>query len=173
MGTFAPVKNNSRLPAYARVKTVLLAWLIAGTLDLSMAIIVWSVVLKKVTATKILQGIASAVFGQDAFSGGWTMIMIGVIFHYIIAFSFALLYFIIFPYIPFLKKQRVISGFLYGIFAWAFMKFIVLPLTVIQQSPFKWSNALISIAILMACIGLPISIIVHRYYIRKERMAMS
>lgn len=148
------------------LKTITITWLIAGTLDLSMAITVWALVLKKVTAGQILQGIASGVFGQAAFTGGNEMLLYGILFHYIIALCFTVAYFLVFPYIPFLKNQRIISGLLYGIFAWAWMRYVVLPFSNVHQSPFNLANALISIAILMVCIGLPISLIVSRYYNR-------
>lgn len=146
------------------IKAILTTWLVAGTLDMTGAIVVWSFILQKVTPLQILQGIASGIFGKAAFTGGSAIAVYGVFFHYIIAFSFTTLYFLVYPQIPFLQKQKLISGLLYGVFAWAFMNYIVLPLSNVHMNPFKWSNALISIAILMVCIGLPISLLSSRYY---------
>jgi hypothetical protein len=170
MTTLNPAKPPAHPLLSSPGKTILLTGLTAGTLDLSMAVIVWSFILRKVAPTQIFQGIASGVFGKEAFTGGWMMILCGGIFHYIIAFSFAIAYFLVFPYITFMQRHKVISGLLYGIFAWAWMNYIVLPLSNVNQSPFRWSNALISIAILMVCIGLPISLIVHKYYTGKKSL---
>ncbi len=170
METHTPEKSLTASASPSAIKTILIAWLTAGTLDISMAIIVWSVVLKKIPVVQLCEGISSAVFGKDAFTGGARMVVYGVMFHYIIAFCFAAAYFIVFPYIPFLQKHKVMSGLLYGIFAWAFMKYVVLQFTLIHPSPFNLTNALISIAILMVCIGLPVSLITHRYYSAKQKM---
>ena len=94
------------------------------------------------------------------------MVALGLLFHYIIAMSFTTAYFLVYPLIPFLQRQKIISGLLYGVFAWAFMNYITLPLSNVHMAPFKLTNALISIAILMVCIGLPVSLLVNRYYTR-------
>jgi uncharacterized membrane protein YagU involved in acid resistance len=115
-----------------------------------------------------LQGIASGVFGKDAFSGGAIMVLYGIIFHFIIAYCFAIGFFMVFPLIPFLRKQKVISGLLYGIFVWLVMNLIVLPLSNTFQSAFKWDSVLRAVVILMLCVGLPVSLITHKYYRSKK-----
>ncbi len=167
MQTFANEKPIDDPSLASPVKTILIAWLTAGTLDLSTALIVWSVILKKITATQIFQGIASGFFGKEAFTAGNNMIIAGFLFHYFIAFLFTLFYFLICGYISFLKKFPVISGILYGIFVWACMAFLVLPLSHVNHLPFKWSSALISCSILIVCIGLPVSLIIQNYYRRR------
>jgi uncharacterized membrane protein YagU involved in acid resistance len=122
----------------------------------------------KATPAQILQGIASGIFGKDAFSGGTGMALMGLLFHFIIAYCFAIGYFIAFPYLPFLRKQKIVSGFLYGIFVWLIMNIIVLPLSNVNQAPFKWDAFFRAVIILMLCIGLPISLITHRYYMSKN-----
>ncbi len=78
-------------------KTILLAGFVAGTLDLLGAIIVYAILLKKITAEKLVRGIASGVFKKQAFSGGTDMVLYGIAFHYLIAFVFTIFYFLIFP----------------------------------------------------------------------------
>lgn len=145
--------------------TIFLSGLIAGTLDILAAIIVYTVLLEKTTAIKILQSIASGIFKKDAYTGGSQMAWYGLGLHYIIAFTFAWFYFIIYPYFPFLKKNTIISGFLYGIFVWIVMNLIVLPI-VFPLLPEKHLDfpLLLSILILMFCIGLPIASITRKYY---------
>src|SRR4030095_7988244 len=99
------------------LKTILLAWLTAGCLDLLASITVYSLLMQRVTTMRLLQGIARGALGNSAYEGGVATAMAGVGFHFIIAFFFTVFYFFIFPYVPFLKKQRIISGLLYGIFA--------------------------------------------------------
>ncbi len=149
-------------------KTILLAWLTAGCLDLLAAITVYSLIMQRVTTARLLQGIARGALGKSAYEGGIATALVGVGFHFIIAFCFTIFYFFIFPYIPFLRKQRIISGLLYGIFVWCVMNLAVLPLLNIANIPTKWDSITRGAVILMFCIGLPISLIVSQYYLRRE-----
>ena len=145
-------------------KTILISGITAGTLDISGAILVYSVIMHKITAARILQGIASGVFGKGAFSGGAAMEVYGLIFHYFIAFSFAVTYFLAFPYIPFLQRQKVVSGIFYGVFIWFVMNVIVLPLVFTNRPPMTLTSAVIAASILIVMIGLPVSFITNKYY---------
>jgi hypothetical protein len=146
------------------LKTILLAGFTAGTLDITAAI----VLLGNMKPLPILKYIASAVFGKTAFTGGDEMAVYGLLFHYFIAFSFAIAYFLIFPYVPLFRKHKLLSGLLYGVFVWIIMNLVVVPMTSIARGPIKLESALLNMSILMVCIGLPISFIVHRYYSSKR-----
>ena len=156
----SPIPRTSASAA----KTILLSGFIAGTMDILAAILVYSVIMQKVTAAQILHGIAAGVFGKTTVGSSAVMALIGLAFHYFIAFCFAIAYFFAYPHIPFLRKQRIISGLLYGIFVWAVMNFIVVPMSNAYHAPFAWPSAIRAAAILMICIGLPISLITNRYY---------
>ena len=145
------------------LKTILLAGFVAGTLDILSAIIFlgkgnWSVILKYV---------ASGAFGYAAMEGGNEMIAAGLVFHYSIAYSFTLVFFIAARYISFLQKKPVIAGLLYGILVWFIMNYLVLPFTHIPSRPFSFSGAIKNILILMLAIGLPVSLITAKYYSNK------
>ncbi|MFH6993490.1 DUF1440 domain-containing protein [Flavobacterium sp. FlaQc-48] len=151
----------------SKTKTILSAGLIAGTFDIVAAITVYAIILEKTSGIKILQSIASAIFKKEAYSGGSLMALCGLALHYLIALSFAWFYFIIYPHLSFLKKSTIISGFLYGIFVWIIMNLIVLPIAfpVLPEKHLDFP-LLLSILILMFCIGLPIAIITKKYYSR-------
>ena len=149
------------------IKLIFLAGLIAGTLDIFGALTVYSLILHKGPAMLILQRIASAALGKVAFKGGWAMAVCGLGFHYIIAYCFTTAYVLLYPYLPFLKKHKLTSGLLYGLFVWLVMNRIVLPRTKLLIPPFKWSLALIAMALLILFIGLPVAYITDAYY--KER----
>lgn len=144
---------------------VFLAGLIAGTLDIVAAITIYSSILNKTTGIKILQSIASGIFKKEAYTGGSKMALYGLGLHYLIAFSFACFYFLIYPYLPFLKKIALFSGILYGIFVWIVMNLIVLPI-VFPVLPEKHLDfpLFLSILILIFCIGLPIAFIARKYH---------
>jgi uncharacterized membrane protein YagU involved in acid resistance len=150
----------------SKAETVFLSGLIAGTLDIIAAIVVYALLLQKATPIKILQSVASGIFKKDAYTGGSQMAWYGLGLHYIIAMIFAWFYFTIYPYLPFLKKNALISGFSYGIFVWIVMNLIVLPI-VFPVLPTKHLDfpLLLSIIILMFCIGLPIALITRKYYV--------
>lgn len=146
--------------------TIILAAFLSGLLDLVLAIIVYSILLDKTTALKILQSVASGVFGKTAYSGGIEMAVIGLIFHFIISFIFTYLYFYTYPRLSFLRKERIFSGFVFGLFIWSVMNLIVLPLTFTGMFPSDILSALIGIAIIIISIGIPVSLIAHYYFNR-------
>lgn len=145
--------------------TIFLSGLIAGTLDILAAVIIYAVVLEKTTAIKILQSIASGVFKKEAYTGGSQMAWLGLGLHYLIAFIFAWFYFIVYPYFPFLKKNLILSGALYGIFVWIVMNLIVLPITfpLLPEKHFDFP-LILSILILIFCIGFPIASVTRKFY---------
>lgn len=149
--------------------SIFLSGLVAGTLDILAAIFVYAFILEKTTAIKILQSIASGIFKKEAYSGESQMIWYGLGLHYLIAFIFSWFYFTIYPYLPFLKKSTIISGFMYGIFVWIVMNLIVLPIVfpVLPEKNFDFP-LLLSITIIMLCIGLPIASFTKKYYSLKE-----
>jgi hypothetical protein len=150
-----------RMPS---MKLILLAGLVAGTLDILGALTVYSLILHKGTIILILQRIASAALGQVAFKGGWAMAICGLGFHYIIAFCFTTAYVLLYSYLPFLKKHRLASGLLYGLFVWLVMNRIVLPRTKLLIPHFNGAQRLSPMALLMLCIGLPVAYITDAYY---------
>lgn len=141
-------------------KTLLFSGFTAGTLDILCAIIF----LADGNAAGVLRFIAKGAMGNAALEGGTGMVLLGAVFHYIIAFCFAAGYFLVFPYIPFLRKQKIVSGLLYGIFIWIFMQYAVLPFTFNPPGPFSFEGSWKNIVILMLAVGLPVSLITHKHY---------
>jgi uncharacterized membrane protein YagU involved in acid resistance len=148
----------------SKAGTIFLAGLIAGTLDILAAIFVYAILLQKTTPIKILQSIASGIFKKEAYNHS-QMAWYGLGFHFIIALLFAWFYFVIYPYLTFLKKSALASGFLYGIFVWIVMNLIVLPI-VFPVLPDKHLDfpLLLSVLILIFCIGFPIAFIARKFY---------
>lgn len=143
---------STRTPAGAALK----AGLIAGLLDISAAFIQYYLRTGKNPLT-VLKFIASGVFGRRALTGGPEMTGWGLVFHFGIALAFAALYFWLAARWPTLRKTWILSGFVYGLFVWAVMNLVVVPLSRTPELPFSWPGALIGMAILIGCIGLPIA----------------
>lgn len=159
--------RNDR-PFSATVKQILLTTLIAGTLDLTSVWLIYGPLMHKSSMERILRGVASGVFGKDAYAGGNEMMAYGVVFHYIIACCFTIAYFLLYPRMVFFQRRVVLSGLLYGIFAWVWMNLLVLPMTNVTRLPFKLQGVLIGAGLLMCCIGLPIALLTNAYY-KKEK----
>ena len=135
---------------------ILLAGIIVGTLDITAAMLQFFIKTGK-DPLIVLKFVASGVFGTDAMKGGGDMIAWGFLFHYLIAMSFTVFFFWLCSKMPLLLQHRLATGIAYGIFAWAFMRFIVLPLSLTNQQPFNLNAALIAASIIVVCIGLPLA----------------
>lgn len=163
------IATSQRVARPSAIQTILTAGLVAGCFDLLTAILVYSVAMQRTTDIKLLQGIGRAAFGSNSFQDETSLALSGVAVHFFIAFCFAIFYFFIFPYVAFFRRQRIISGLLYGIFAWCVMNLAILPLFHVANIPHKWDSIVRGAVILMFCIGLPISLIVSRYYLSRQQ----
>jgi len=142
---------------------ILITGLLTGLLDGLAAILHFSVNGGKNPAN-IFKFIASGVFGKQAFSGGTIMVFWGALFHFLIALLFTAFFFLIFPKIKWLGQNKLLAGILYGIFVWVVMNCLVLPLSNTRPLPFDAGKALIAALILITCVGLPVSLMAHKYY---------
>jgi uncharacterized membrane protein YagU involved in acid resistance len=145
------------------VKNIIIIALIAGTLDAVGAIVIY-----RADPVKLFQFIASGAFGVEAFSGGTVMACWGLLFHYIISSAWTVIFFFMYPALTILRKNRYLTGLLYGIFVWLVMNQIIMPLSKIPQAPFNFKSALTGISILIVMVGLPISLLTHRYYSKRN-----
>jgi hypothetical protein len=141
--------------------TILLAGLVAGTLDALAAIIVYGPVFGKASAAGIFKGIASGAFGKTAFEDGTIMASYGIAFHYFIALSFAAFYFVVFRQTPFFKNNKVIGGIVYGIIVWLVMNLLVIPLSKIEPRALHIGPVITGMVILILMVGLPIALIIQ------------
>ncbi|PWT77145.1 MAG: hypothetical protein C5B59_04900 [Bacteroidetes bacterium] len=144
-------------------KTVTLAGLLVGTMDISAAIIQFLIQTGRSPA-RIFWFIASGILGRSAYTGGALTAIFGLALHYLIAFCFTFLFFLLYPRLAFLSKSIVVSGILYGAFIWVIMNLIVVPLSNAQKFGFSLTQSLIAAGILIVAIGIPLSIIAKRYY---------
>jgi hypothetical protein len=146
---------------------ILQAGLIVGTLDILSAFIYYYIKSGKTNFLVIFKFIASGIFGKAAGDGGTDMILAGFILHYAIAFSFTVFFFWLYPKVNVMSKNRIVTGVIYGLFVWALMNLVVVPLSNTVHRPFKIEGALINMGILIVCIGLPLSFIANAFF-RKQ-----
>jgi hypothetical protein len=108
------------------IKVVVLATLFIGTLDISDALIFYS--LRGVRAIQIPQSIASGVLGRASFGMGVHSALLGIALHYFITLVVISLYLLASRRLP-LVRHPFLYGALYGIVVYFFMNNIVLPLS--------------------------------------------
>lgn len=137
--------------------TVLQTCLLTGTLDALAAILISY----KIPPAVIFKFIASGWFGREAMSGGTSMVLYGLIFHYLIAAFFTVTLFWLYPQTIKLAKNKYLVGILYGLVIWVIMNYVVLPMTNIPKSHghLELISLLKGIAALIICIGLPVALI--------------
>ena len=140
---------------------LLCAGLACGCLDITAALVVYGFFGLK--PMRLLQGIASGLLGQKAFSGGLATALLGLLCHFVVAFGAAAVYLAASRGLGFLTEQAVISGALYGVAVYFFMQHIVLPLSAAAKRPFSLQMMLIGVVIHIFCVGLPISLCVRRF----------
>jgi hypothetical protein len=148
-------------------KQIFKTTLISGCLDITAACTqAW--IVKSTTPDIILQYIASGVFGKEAFSGEVGYMLFGLLVHFFIAFACTLAYFLVYPKLELLQKSIFISALFVAVIAWSVTTRLIVPLSKIQPAPFNLTKALIAIAILYCCIGLPVCYFAKRYFSKKK-----
>jgi hypothetical protein len=110
------------------LKTILTAGLVAGTLDLALAIIFFAVH-EHVPFTAVPQAVASGLLGARVFRLGIAAALLGIFLHYFIALTVADIYYAASLRLKFLNRQPWLSGACYGIAVYLVMQYIVVPLS--------------------------------------------
>lgn len=149
------------------IQAIVIAGLLAGTLDITAALLNFMIATGR-NPTRVLLYIASGVFGSESFSGGIGMAMMGLLFHYCIAFAWSIFFFLAYPKLRLLSRNKLLTGLAYGCFIWVVMNLVVLPLSNVPPVRFDMLRALVGIVILMFCVGLPIAVMIGRYYAQKK-----
>jgi hypothetical protein len=156
-----PTAISTRPTTNSITKTIALCVLIAGTLDITDALVFYG--LRGVPASRLLQNIASGLLGPSAFKGGITTALVGLLIHYTITLCWATLFVLAARRIAALRQHAVISGLIYGLLIYGVMNYIVLPMTRVASHRHPTGIALINaVAALLFCMGLPISLINRR-----------
>jgi uncharacterized membrane protein YagU involved in acid resistance len=105
----------------------------------------------------MLQGIASGLLGASAFEGGTATAALGLVLHFTIAFGAATVFLLASRRIPLLLRRPIAGGLAYGLMVWAFMQFVVLPLSLVRTGPLPPWPVLLNLLFIHAVgVGLPI-----------------
>jgi hypothetical protein len=136
--------------------------LIAGALDITAACIT-SWLRAGVPPMRVLQSVASGILGAPAYNGGAKIAALGLALHFFIATTWTTVFYFASRKLRFLIERPVTWGLVYGVIVYAFMNFVVLPLSAFpQRTPPRLSGRIIGLLIIMFCVGLPIALTVRR-----------
>jgi hypothetical protein len=142
-------KNNALL-------AIGIGGLIAGTLDLTQAVILfgWDIPLS----------IAGGLLGRQALQGGAATYALGVMLHYSIATSAAAIYYAASRRLTFLTEHPLVCGLFFGMAVELVMRLIVLPLSALHaRGPYELHDEILGLAVHMTFVGLPIAYSVRRF----------
>lgn len=139
-----------------RWKPVLVTTFIAGTLDIGAAFLnAW--LSNAVTPQQVLAYIASGIWGKAAYTAGPEIVVFGLLFHFMIVFACVICFFWAYPKWSLLRQSTVLSVILIALTAWLVTTQLVVPFSRINAPEFELKNALRSVAILIVCVGIPIT----------------
>lgn len=147
------------------MKTLLESGLIIGIAD-GIAAVTSAYLTRGTTPDRVFQYIASGAIGKDAFSGGMPIVLLGILFHFFIAFNFTAFFYFLANKQKWLLDKIYFYGAIYGVFVWLVMNFIVIPLSQIPQGPFNLTGVAIGLLIHIFVIGIPIAWLTKRNFVR-------
>jgi len=140
---------------------VLAGGAVAGTLDITYACVFWA--LKRgVPVQRILQSVAAGLLGEASFAGGGATAALGLVLHYFIALSMAVVYYLVARRWPLLWQRPVLAGAGYGLLLYGTMNYIVVPLSAAGRRSKDPLWIALSIAVHVLLIGIPIALFVRR-----------
>lgn len=138
--------------------------LACGILDITQACVAWGIQ-NHLSPVRIFQSVASGLLGPKSFQGGAQTAALGLFLHFLIAFIWAVIYYVASRQIGFLTARPVIAGLLYGEFVWVMMNCVVVPLSAIHRWPPRTDPASIITGPILhtVLVWLPIALAVSRW----------
>jgi uncharacterized membrane protein YagU involved in acid resistance len=94
---------------------------------------------------------------------GWTSAVLGLVFHFAIAFAAAVVYYLASRVLRVMVEHAIICGLIYGELVFLFMYFVVLPLTPLGPAHFSTATYITGPIGHTLLVGLPIALSVRRF----------
>lgn len=141
-------------------KAILAGGFAAGLLDIIFAIV--NSATRGIPADKVLQAVASGIFGRDAYSGGVAMAALGTLFHFAMTTVMAALFVFAWRRLSVIRTHAIVIGLAYGVAIYFAMKWIVLPLSHFPPGGKGPINPLGLLAHVIL-VGLPIAVAARRW----------
>jgi hypothetical protein len=139
--------------------TILLATVVAGTLDITDACLWWGIT-KGVPPERIFQSVASGLLGKAAFKGGAQTAALGLALHFAIMAVMVAIYVLASQRLRVLTRRPVLMGLGYGAATYVVMNYVVLPLSQVgPRGAFVLPSFVNGLAAHLFLVGLTIAMI--------------
>src|ERR1700690_3899546 len=106
---------------------ILWGGLLCGIMDITAALVVYGQF--GLRPQRLLQGVAGGLLGPRTYEGGWATALLGLFFHFVIAYGAATVFYVASRWLGFLVEYAVVAGALYGIAVYFFMQLVVVPMS--------------------------------------------
>jgi len=137
-------------------RAIIVGGLVAGTLDLTQASILFGLQVPLV--------IAGGLLGEKAFHGGAGVYALGIVLHFFIAFSWTAIYYGASRRLTFMLEHPLVCGLFFGMAVELVMSYVVLPLSALHdRGPYRLHDVLLGLIVHMFVIGLPVAFSVRRF----------
>lgn len=144
-------------PVRRALSWLLLGALIAGTLDISYAIVFFWF-RNHAPPARILQSVASGLLGKTSYQGGAATAALGITLHFFNALVITAVFFAAAARVPALRRKPAVIGPVYGVGVYAVMNYVVIPLSAIGHFlPFVPIVFATGVLVHMFFIGFPIA----------------
>ena len=145
-------------------QATLAGWILCGVLDITAACLQAWIQAGRAPAD-VLRGVASALWGRAAMTGGPGMAAIGLAMHFIVALTATLVFYALSRRLSVLRSLPLwIVGPLYGVVVFCAMNYGTLPAlswlrSLYLETPPRWPGPMTwpQLAIHMVCVGTPIA----------------
>lgn len=134
-----------------------LAALIVGTLDIGEVIVFYW--LRGVAPIRVVQGVATGLYGRASFQGGVRTALIGLALHFFIATVVVCVYHFASRKFALLRRAPIAMGVFYGLAVYAFMNAVVLPLSAAGPPKFVLPVVLNVLFAHVFCVGIPTALL--------------
>jgi hypothetical protein len=152
-------------PRPRALPTILGGGILAGILDHTDATIHFTLMMG-IPQSAMFHYIASGLIGMKAsMQLGWLGVLLGAVLHFTIATGAAAVYYLTALKLPILIRRPFFSGTVFGLGLYAFMSYVVVPLSRVPKNPhqvFSWTELASGIFAHVVLIGIPIALIAQR-----------
>lgn len=146
---------------------ILSAGALAGVLDITAACV--QGLLRGRSVVRVLQSVATGWVGRDAYAHGLWSAALGLVTHFGIATTWAAVFWLASRSIPALVRNAWVSGAVYGVFVYAVMYEMVIPLSEIHRRvPRTPQDIVTGLLIHITCVGWPIAMVIAAHTPRRD-----
>ena len=161
-------RSTTRANTQPAVRLLFAAGALVALLDGLYVVVVFDWIRHSTTAARIFAGIARALIGQAASSGGAAVVLLGVSIHCMVALGWSTVFAVAYSRIGALRRltssawRAAAVGVVYGIFVWAAMRYLVLPLTHAVRAPLLTRGTGLVLLAHLLVVGPPIALVIRR-----------